>query len=127
MVFPPHFSLSELTATNKGISNVPNEFQKNNLLYIANKLEIIRGQFGKPIYINSAFRSPLVNKAVSGSPSSYHLSGLAVDISLHNVNYETFPKLLQYILDTEPVEVYPISHTALHIAWNPNKSFLSNF
>ena len=33
-----------------------------------------------PIIINSAYRSPQVNKAVGGAPTSNHLTGCAVDI-----------------------------------------------
>ena len=33
-----------------------------------------------PIIINSAYRSPAVNKAVGGAPTSNHLTGCAVDI-----------------------------------------------
>jgi hypothetical protein len=38
------------------------------------------GEGDDPIIINSGFRSPAVNKAVGGVPTSNHLTGCAVDI-----------------------------------------------
>ena len=34
----------------------------------------------EPLIINSGYRSPAVNKAVGGAPTSNHLTGCAVDI-----------------------------------------------
>ena len=43
--------------------------------------EEMRNEVGEyPIVINSGFRSPEVNKAVGGVPTSNHLTGCAVDI-----------------------------------------------
>ena len=82
-----HFSLAELTKTKTGISNVPNEEQVNNLRRVCRWLEQLRrrwnnlyGEGDDPIVINSGFRSPAVNKAVGGVPTSNHLTGCAVDI-----------------------------------------------
>ena len=82
-----HFSLAELTKTKTGIENVPNETQVNNLKRVCQWLEQLRrrwnnlyGEGDDPIVINSGFRSPAVNKAVGGVPTSNHLTGCAVDI-----------------------------------------------
>ena len=82
-----HFSLRELTKTNTGIKNVPNEVQVNNLKRLCKWLERLRkkwndlyGDGDDPIIINSGFRSPEVNKAVGGATLSNHLTGCAVDI-----------------------------------------------
>ena len=82
-----HFSLAELTKTKTGISNVPNEEQVENLKRVSRWLEQLRrrwnnlyGEGDDPIIINSGFRSPEVNKAVGGVPTSNHLTGCAVDI-----------------------------------------------
>jgi len=82
-----HFSLAELCKTNTGIANVPNEAQVENLRRVCRWLERLRkrwndkyGDGDDPIIINSGFRSPEVNKAVGGVPTSNHLTGCAVDI-----------------------------------------------
>ena len=82
-----HFSLAELTKTNSGIANVPSEAQVENLKRLCRWLERLRkrwndkyGDGDDPIIINSGFRSPEVNKAVGGVPTSNHLTGCAVDI-----------------------------------------------
>lgn len=83
----PHFTLGELTKTNTGIENVPNEAQVKNLKRVCQWLEQLRrrwnnlyGDGDDPIIINSGFRSPAVNKAVGGVPNSNHTTGCAVDI-----------------------------------------------
>jgi hypothetical protein len=87
MKLSEHFSLAELTKTNTGIENVPSEAQVENLRRVCRWLERLRkrwndkyGDGDDPIIINSGFRSPEVNKAVGGVPSSNHLTGCAVDI-----------------------------------------------
>ena len=82
-----HITLAELTKTNTGIANVPNEAQVENLKRVCRWLERLRkrwndkyGDGDDPIIINSGFRSEAVNKAVGGVPTSNHLTGCAVDI-----------------------------------------------
>lgn len=48
-------------------------------------LQKIRVEFGKPVHINSAFRSQSKNKSVGGSPKSQHMYGLAADIHIDGV------------------------------------------
>lgn len=83
-----HFSLQEMTKTYvKGFNNIPNGAQTNNLKRLCGWLERLRHEWNNrygdgddPIIINSAFRSPSINKAVGGSSTSNHLSGCAADI-----------------------------------------------
>ena len=87
MKLSEHMTLGELTKTNTGIVNVPNEEQVENLRRVCRWLERLRkrwndkyGDGDDPIIINSGFRSAAVNKAVGGVPTSNHLTGCAVDI-----------------------------------------------
>ena len=87
MKLSEHFTLGELTKTRTRIENVPNEEQVNNLKRLCRWLERLRkrwndlyGEGDDPIVINSGFRSPEVNKAVGGVPTSNHLTGCAVAI-----------------------------------------------
>ena len=79
----PHFTLEELTKTNTGLSNIPSVEQINQLRNLCRDiLEPLRTHLGdSPIIIHSGFRSPAVNKAVLGVPTSQHLLGQAADIS----------------------------------------------
>ena len=77
-----YFTLKELTATNRKIPNYPNETQIQNLQkLVKNVLDPLRELYGKPIKINSAYRSQLLNAAVGGANNSEHLQGMAADIT----------------------------------------------
>ena len=85
-----HFSLGELCKTSHKTAdrNIPSHVAIENLKNICeNWLEDLRyshntlyGEKDEPIIITSGYRSPEVNKAVGGSPTSNHLTGCAVDI-----------------------------------------------
>lgn len=84
MNLSPHFSLSELVAsqvaTRKGIDNTPAPTIVTNLTRLAVLLEQVRALVAGPITISSGYRSPALNKAVGGAAGSAHLLGLAADI-----------------------------------------------
>ena len=42
-------------------------------------LQAARDHFGVPIYITSAYRTPVYNKKIGGASKSYHMQGRAVD------------------------------------------------
>ena len=82
MNLSPHFTLEELTHTDhRELDNTPNQNEINNLQRLANFLEEVKTALGgKPIMVNSAFRSKQVNDAVGSKDSSQHRIGCAVDI-----------------------------------------------
>lgn len=73
------YVVKDLTPTNTGLYNIPPEHVLNNLKKLAEGLELLSSQIG-PFKIASGYRSPEVNAAVGGSPTSRHLQGEAVDI-----------------------------------------------
>jgi zinc D-Ala-D-Ala carboxypeptidase len=80
-----HFTLEELTASEtaarNGWDNSPNLNELSNLKRLAEFLEQVKTVVGnKPVMINSAFRSKLVNDAVGSKDSSQHRIGCAADI-----------------------------------------------
>ena len=92
-----YFTLYELIQSNvaveKGINNTPQEKDIiDNIEYTISRLDEIRDGYGKPIYINSGYRCPQLNKEVGGVEDSYHLKGLAVDIRWDN-------ELVEYIIN----------------------------
>ena len=71
------------TAISKGISNAMTDQHLKNAINLAvNIFEPIRKFRGKPIKINSGYRSSALNRAVGGSKSSQHCTGEAIDIPL---------------------------------------------
>jgi zinc D-Ala-D-Ala carboxypeptidase len=84
MKLSPNFTLEELTvsdyAARHGLDNTPENDHLMNLKRLAAFLEALRAFLGKPISINSAYRSPEVNAAVKGSRTSQHCQGTAADI-----------------------------------------------
>ncbi|ALE39537.1 peptidase M15 [Leptospira interrogans] len=76
-----NFTLSELTVTQTGLPNDPDERQIVNLKRLCETiLEPLREAIGKPIGINSGFRSPAVNRKIKGSVTSQHMAGEAADL-----------------------------------------------
>jgi len=78
----PHFTLAELTATShRQFDNTPNEAETANLQRLAEFLEQVKTALdGKPIMVNSAFRSKQVNDSVGSKDTSQHRIGCAADI-----------------------------------------------
>jgi zinc D-Ala-D-Ala carboxypeptidase len=76
-----HFTLAELTTTShRQFDNTPNEMELANLQRLAEFLEEVKALLdGKPIMINSAFRSKQVNDSVGSKDSSFHRNGSAAD------------------------------------------------
>jgi putative chitinase len=77
-----HFTLEELTITDhREFDNTPNETERANLVRLAGLLELVKVAIGgKPVMVNSAFRSKAVNDAVGSKDTSQHRIGCAADI-----------------------------------------------
>ena len=77
-----HFSLEELTTTDhRQFDNTPNPDELANLNRLAKFLEQVKTVLGgKPVMINSAYRSEAVNTAVGSRNTSQHRIGCAVDL-----------------------------------------------
>ena len=82
MQLSEHFTFEELTHTDhREFDNIPNEQELENLKRLAAFLEEVKSVLGgKPIMVNSAFRSKQVNDAVGSKDSSQHRLGCAADI-----------------------------------------------
>ena len=78
----PHFTIGELTksSSHPEVYNIPSHEAIANLKRVCIWLEELRLRSGTPIIINSGYRSPQLNRAIGGVPTSNHLTGCAVDI-----------------------------------------------
>ena len=84
MQLSEQFKFEELTQTDhREFDNTPNDNELENLKRLANFLEEVKSVLGgKPIMVNSAFRSKLVNDAVGSKDTSQHRIGCAADIRI---------------------------------------------
>lgn len=81
------------TAQRLGIDNTPDSEVLYRMKLVASKcFEPIRSWYGKPIKINSFYRSPELNKAIGGAlnPISQHVLGEAIDIDADGDNLKIF-------------------------------------
>ena len=101
MLLSRSFSLHELTrseaAARLGHDQTPPEAAIENLRALCvNVLQPLRDALGRPLRINSGFRSPAANRAIGGAPSSQHLTGEAADMECAGVDTR---RLAQTVLD----------------------------
>ena len=95
----PHFTLDELTHTDhRELDNTPNESEIANIQRLAEFLEQVKEVLGgKPIMVNSAFRSKAVNDAVGSKDTSQHRIGCAADIRVPSM---TPDQVVRAIIDS---------------------------
>ena len=84
MQLTQHFTLEELThsdiGSRLGLDNTPDAQTIANLKRVADLLETVRDVLGRPIMINSGYRSKAINDAVHSKDTSQHRLGCAADI-----------------------------------------------
>ena len=108
-----NFSFSELTRTQTGIKNVPDDMNVvKNLVRLAEFLQTVRNEIHLPIIVNSAYRSKEVNEAVGGVSSSYHVKGLAADIRCSDMD-KLLAVLHSHLMDIDQLGIYFNNNTQL--------------
>ena len=92
----PHFTLEELTHTDhRQLDNTPNDAELENIKRLAEFLEELKTVLGgKPIMVNSAFRSKAVNDAVGSKDTSQHRIGCAADIRVPSMTPDQVVKAI---------------------------------
>jgi hypothetical protein len=95
-ILTKNFTLEELTHTDhREFSNEPNESERANLVRLAVFLEQVKELLGgKPIMVNSGFRSKQVNDSVGSSDRSQHRVGCACDFRVPNMTPDEVVKLV---------------------------------
>lgn len=69
--------------------------------YLVSILDILRNQVGKPVIINSGYRTPTRNKTVGGAKYSYHMRGMAADIRIEGMTAKEIANKLNKIIPEE--------------------------
>ena len=124
-----YFTERESTVSATGekmkIKNIPTQDEKDNILYIASRMDIIREYLGIPLIVLSWFRCEELNTAVKGSKTSAHRYGLAVDVYSTKMSSEDiYNKLIEAqekgIIQFDQLIYYP-KQNFVHIGFKLNK------
>ncbi len=86
-----------------------------------NRLQELRVTLGKPLIVNSAYRSPEHNTKVGGAKASKHLEGTAFDISMANHDPASFIAAARKA-GFKGIGTYPRSNF-IHIDTGPARSW----
>ena len=122
-----YFTINELTKSSTAqrlhIDNNPTQEVKDNLnALIDNVLDPLRELYGKPIIVNSGYRSFKLNKAVGGAKNSQHLVGQASDICTVQNTKESNKQLFELIKNSKlPFDqlINEYDYNWVHVSYSP--------
>lgn len=119
-----HFMLHEFTrsdtAERRGISNVPESRHLANLRALAMGLEQVRRLLGDTsIKITSGYRSPQLNAAVGGVPTSAHALGYAADFTHSEMSALEVCRAIEKSVLTFDQLIHEPSRGITHISFDP--------
>ena len=120
-----YFSIEELcksdTAKSLHINNTPSEEIKENLeALIIHVLDVLRESYGKPIRVNSGYRSAELNNAIKGAANSQHLTGEAADITAgsREENKKLFDLIMQNGVYDQLID--EMDYSWVHVSYKRN-------
>ena len=90
-----NFSLEEFNC--KDGSDIPNELLPN-VIELAKNLQVLRDYLGKPIHVNSGYRSPKYNAKVGGAKNSQHLKAKASDIVIKGMTPKEVAEAIEKLI-----------------------------
>lgn len=129
MKISKYFDEKETTVSATGkkmkIKNIPNQDEKDNILYTASRMDVIREYLGVPLTVLSWFRCEELNTTVKGSKTSAHRFGMAVDVySNKTTSKDIYNKLIEAqakgLLQFDQLIYYP-KQNFVHIGFKLNK------
>jgi len=109
----PHFKGAEFVCPCCGTGIIAME-----LIYA---LEKMRADLGMPIIVTSGYRCPKHNAEIGGARDSYHMMGLAADITVREMEIKTIARLLVKIamqVGFTGVILYP-KHVHVDLRFHP--------
>ena len=114
-----YFTMKEATKTDTGLDNkVTAPEEAYNIILSASKLDLVRMILGKPVIVNSWYRSKKVNEKVGGVPTSQHALGQAIDIRVNGMKpIEIMDKIKASGVSFDQLIVYK---SFVHISFKPN-------
>lgn len=69
--------------------------------HLVSILDILRNKIGKPVHINSGYRTPQWNEKCGGAKYSYHMCGMAADIRVNGMSAKELANKLNEIVPDE--------------------------
>ena len=122
-----YFSIKELcqskVAEKYGIDNTPSEEAKENLQNLIDEvLDPCREKYGKPITVNSGYRSKQLNAKIGGVDTSDHLTGEAADITGGSVAENR--KIFRILVENGKFDqlIWEKGGQWVHVSWRGNDS-----
>ena len=124
-----HFTISNMlksdTAIRRCLWNGANlEVEENLRALVDEVLDPLRERYGKPIYVNSGYRCPELNRLVGGAVNSQHMRGEAADI--RPVKSEKLKvkseldELVRILIANGKFDQLIIYPTFIHVSWKRN-------
>lgn len=120
-----YFTLDELThsdtAIARRIDNTPSLVAVENLKSLVFfVLDPLREAYGKPIRVNSGYRSQILNVVLGGARNSQHLTGEAVDITTGSKEGNKW--IFEYILNNLPYDqlIDESNYSWIHVSYRPD-------
>jgi len=119
-----NFNWSEFASSDG--APMPPEVQEN-IKILAQQLEVIRAAVGRPVKINSGYRSPAWNKKVGGVPGSQHQYGRASDIRVEGMGSKQLHAVVLDLIEKGKIKqggvgLYPTfvhyDHRGTKARWN---------
>lgn len=120
-----HFTLTEVLRTNHpALQSGLSTDDLFNILEVASYMEDVRKLLQRPIVVSSWFRSPALNKAVGGVPTSAHLRGMAVDFPVSSTEFRRVAQTETILYDQA---IYYQSRSFMHLGFELDRyGFPSN-
>ena len=93
------------------------EVEENLRALVDEVLDPLRERYGKPIYVNSGYRCPELNRLIGGAVNSQHMRGEAADIRPSQANSSDLAELAQILIANGKFDLLIIYPTFLHVSW----------
>tara|TARA_Y100001963_G_scaffold102022_1_gene140400 strand:- start:7519 stop:7920 length:402 start_codon:yes stop_codon:yes gene_type:complete len=95
MKLTENFSLWEFKC--KDGSSVPEEYM-DNVTLLAQNLQVLREEVGRPIRVISGYRSPKYNRRIGGARRSQHMLAKAADIKISGMTTHEVKALIERLI-----------------------------
>ena len=97
------------------------EVEENLRALVDEVLDPLRERYGKPIYVNSGYRCPELNRLIGGAVNSQHMRGEAADIrpvkSEKLKAKSELDELVRIIIANGKFDQLIIYPTFIHVSW----------